>query len=118
MWLRHDLLATDALKRIRQYNRGRIETEMIQIIADIMQLKELGEFSFCIGDMVTMLNIRSVKCEPSNVRKVLQSNWKLEPSPQPIYTTTYHLELSGDISENSKTGRYYRITREQLDSFL
>ena len=118
MWFRHDLLETDALKRIRQYNRGRVELEMIQMITDIMYLKELEQFSFCVGDMVTMLNNRSVKCEPSMVRQILQGRWNLSPSPDPIHSTTYSMDINGDVVEAYKTGRFYRITRSRLKEMM
>jgi hypothetical protein len=118
MWFRHDLLETDALKRIRQYNRGRVELEMLQVISDIMHIKELEQVSFCVGDMVAMLNNRSVKCEPSAVRQVLQGRWHLSPSPNPVYSTTYNLEVSGEVIESCKTGRFYRITRSRLNEIL
>jgi Predicted ATPase len=118
MWFRHDLLETDALKKIRQYNRGRIETEMLQIITDIVQIKDLEQFSFCVGDMVAMLNNRSVKCEPSSVRQILQGRWNLAPSPEPIHSTTYSIDFNGDVFENYKTGRFYRISRSRLEEIL
>jgi hypothetical protein len=118
MWFRHELLETDALKRIRQYNRGRVETEMIQVISDIMFLKELEQFSFCVGDMVTMLNSRSVKCEPSAVRQILQGRWNLLPSPNPIHSTTCNIDTNGEVVETYKTGRFYRIKKSRLNDFL
>ena len=118
MWFRHDLLVTDALKRIRRYNRGRVESEMIHLITDIMHIRELEEFSFCVSDMVTMLHNRSMKCEPSQVRYVLQSRWSLEPNPQPVYYVTYSMEFSGEVVETRKTGRFYHITRSRLNELL
>jgi hypothetical protein len=118
MWFRHDLLETDALKRIRQNNRGRVELEMTQIITDIMCLKELEQFSFCVGDMVTMLNNRSVKCEPSIVRQILQGRWSLAPSPEPVHSTTYSMDMNGEVAETYKTGRFYRVTRCRLKEFM
>jgi len=118
MWFRHDLLETEALKRIRQHNRGRIEMEMIQIIADIIHIKELEQFSFCVGDMVTMLNNRSVKCDPSSVRQVLQGRWNLTPSPYPIHSTTYSIDVNGEVVQTCKTGRFYRITCSRLNEIL
>ena len=118
MWFCHDLLETDALKQIRQYNRGRVETEMLQIVADIMHLKELEQFSFCVGDLVAMLNNRSVKCDPSSVRQVLQGRWNLSPSPAPIHATTYCMDINSEVIETYKTGRFYSITRSRLKEIL
>jgi len=118
MWFRHDLLETEALKRIRQNNRGRIETEMLQIIADIVHIKELEAFSFCVGDMVTMLNNRSVKCDPSAVRQILQGRWNLTASPTPVYSATYGIDVNGEVAETCKTGRFYSITRSRLEEIM
>ena len=118
MWFRHDLLVTDALKRIISYNKGKIETEMLHIISDIMLQRELPEFSFCVVDMVEMLDQRKLKIEPSPVRRILQNRWRLKPSEKPFYYTTYKIKYDGTLMEEHKTGRAYTVDREKLDSIL
>lgn len=51
MWFNSKLLFTAALKQIIDYNRGRVEIEMLLIINDIMQLKELEVLYFCVNEI-------------------------------------------------------------------
>jgi hypothetical protein len=48
MWFRHDLLVTDALRRIITHNRGKVENEMIHIISDLMQIQLINKFSLSV----------------------------------------------------------------------
>jgi hypothetical protein len=68
--------------------------------------------------MVNILNSRSVKCDPSAVRQILQGRWNLTPSPEPIYSTTYSIDVSGEVIETYKTGRFYRVTRSRLKEMM
>lgn len=117
MWFRHDLLITDALRRIIQYNRGKVETEMLNIIAEIMQIKELDEFLFCIGDMIGMLQLRSMKVEATQVRRILQTKWGLLPETTTYYKS-YRFVYDDEIQEKMKSSRVYRVTKLKLEEIM
>lgn len=90
MWFRADLLVNDALRKIINHNRNKTESEMLHIIAEIMEIERLDEFVFCIGDMAYMLEVRGLRCEHNHLRKILQLNWALRPN-EPRYYTSYRL---------------------------
>ncbi|MDR2948336.1 MAG: DUF5906 domain-containing protein [Prevotella sp.] len=117
MWFRHDLLITDALRQIIQYNRSKVEIEILNIISEIIQVKKIDTFRFCIGDMMNMLGLRQVRTESGQVRKVLQNKWGLQPEP-PAYYTAYYFACDDEILEKKKTSRIYTVTKESLDKLI
>jgi Predicted ATPase len=117
MWFRHDLLVTDALRKIIQFNRGNVEIEMLNLISEIMQIKELETYSFCVNDMLDMLNHLTIKAEPTQIRRILQENWGVMPENATRYTA-YIFGGSSDILEIKKTARIYRIARKNVDELM
>ncbi|MDR2918206.1 MAG: DUF5906 domain-containing protein [Tannerella sp.] len=117
MWFRHDLLVTDALRKIIQYNRGKVEIEMLNIISEIMQIKEMEIYSFCVNDILDMLTRISMKTEPTQIRRILQDKWGLSPEGSTRYTA-HVFGSNNDILEIKKTARIYRISRKQIDEVM
>lgn len=117
MWFRHDLLVTDTLRKIIQYNRSKVEIEMLNIISEIMQVKQLDVFRFCIGDMNNMLQLRQLKAEGGQIRKILQNKWELQPQ-EPTYYIAFYFAYDDEILEKRKTSRIYSITKDILDKLM
>ena len=117
MWFRHDLLVTDPLRKIIQFNRGNIEIEMLNLISEIMQIKELDTYSFCVKDILDMLARLTIKTEPTQIRRILQENWGLVPENSTRYTA-FIFSGSSDILEIKKTARIYLISREKVDKLM
>lgn len=117
MWFRHDFLTTDALRKIILYNRSKVEIEMLNIISEIVQAKQLDIYRFCIGDMMNMLGFRQLKAESGQIRKILQNKWELQPEA-PTYYTAYYIAFDDEILEKKKTSRIYTISKEMLDELM
>ncbi len=117
MWFRNDLLVTDALRKIIHYNKGKVETEMQYIILEIMEIKELDEYKFCVTDIHDMLMRISMKTDTIQIRRILQDKWKLQPDKTTRYTA-YVLGANNDILEIQKSARIYRISRQYLDEIM
>lgn len=117
MWFRNDLLVTDALRKIIQYNRGKVETEMLNLILEIMQIKELNEYKFCVTDIHDMLIRISMKTDTIQIRRILQDKWKLVPDNTTRYTA-YIFGANNDVLEIQKSARIYRISRQSLDEIM
>lgn len=60
MWFRPDLIRTSALKKVKDYYRNRLESEMLNIIIEILESKELKEISFSLSDVRDWLNKKVV----------------------------------------------------------
>ncbi len=117
MWFSHDLLVTDALKKIIQFNRGKVETEILNIIVEIMQVKELDEFLFTMKDMLSMLYLASTKTETPQVRRILQDKWRLTLEP-PTYYRAYFFGGDEEIQERMKSARIFRVSKQKLNEIL
>ncbi len=118
MWFAPSLLHTEALRKIIRSNRNRLEIEMHELILDIMESVGTDTFSFCPNDILVLLVNTQVKAEKHQVRKVLQECWKLVPAQNGLTYTTYQLNYNRECryEPTRRVGRYYTITREQLES--
>ena len=118
LWFRADLYFTPALHRIINHNRGKVENEMLIVVCDILlQLRE-DTYIFCVSDMAAMLELRQLKAEHSQIRKVLQDNWNLSPAANTVRYTSHRFTYDGDIFSSSRTGRVYTVTKSQIDKML
>lgn len=117
MWFNPMLLHTAALQRIIRSNRNRLEIEIFELILDIMESVGINSFSFCLNDMLSLLINTQVKAEKHQVRKVVQDCWKLTPGHNTLTYTTYQVDYTRDChySPIRRTGRFYTITKEQLE---
>ena len=117
MWFDNKMLITDALRKIINHNRNRVENEMLQILQEIIDVKKGEDYRFCIADMAWMLDMRGHKCDHSYIRRVLQQHWHLKPS-ESIYYTSERLAYDGSLDRTSRTGRCYTITKDKLSEIM
>ena len=118
MWFAPSLLHTEALQKIIRSNRNRLEIEMCELILDIMESVGTDTFSFCHNDILLLLVHSQVKVEKHQVRKVLQECWKLTPASNGLTYTTYQFNYNRECRYEpiKRVGRFYTVTREQLES--
>ncbi|MCS2336411.1 DUF5906 domain-containing protein [Bacteroides sp. BFG-606] len=118
MWFAPSLLHTEALQRIIRSNRNRLETEMYELILDIMANMGVDTFSFCPEDILRLLANIYVKAEKYQVRRVLQECWKLRPAHNTLTYTTYQVDYNRECrySPVRKTGRFYTVTKVFLET--
>ena len=118
MWFAPKLTFTPALQRIIRSNRNKIELEMSELCLEVMEQMAVTEFSFCINDMVCLLNNTSCKADKSQVRRIVQDIWKLSPASNTLTYLTYQMDYNSlrNYSPIKRTGRYYTVTKEQLTS--
>ena len=118
MWFAPSLLHTEALQRIIRSNRNRFETEMYELILDIMANMGVDTFSFCPEDILHLLANTYVKAEKYQVRRVLQECWKLKPAHNTLTYTTYQVDYNRECrySPVRKTGRFYTVTKVFLET--
>ena len=118
MWFAPKLIETEALRKIIRSNRNRLEIEMADLLLDIMAKMEVETVSFCLNDIIPLLVCSQVKAEKPQVRKVLQECWKLTPAPNGLTYTTYqgNYNRSCHYEPIKRVGRFYTVTREQLES--
>jgi hypothetical protein len=73
MWFTPEQITTRALKRVKKYNRNKLEVEMAQILLNIVDQKELSEVCFCLSNMQEWLQKKGFRGYDSNsIKKVFQ----------------------------------------------
>jgi hypothetical protein len=118
MWFRHDLLVTDALRKIINHNRGKVENEMLTVISELMQIQDSEEYLFSVNDLFDMVRRNAISTDTNQIRKILQDKWQLQPKP-PTYYTAYIFGCNGEIlSFPGKTARVYCISQKQLEEMM
>ncbi len=118
MWFAPEQIATDALRRIIRCNRNRLEVEMSELFLEVMENTQTDSLQFCLNDAIALLQCNHVKAEKHLVRKIVQDNWKLQPSENALTYTSYEYTYnnSGHYSPTKRVGRFYTVTRDKLNS--
>ncbi len=115
MWFRPEQIVTSALKRVKKYNRNKLEVEMAQILLTIVDQKELREICFSLSDMQEWLQKKGFRGYDTNsIRKVLQETWELTPSENSNSYIQYRLSSDGSIYEYNYKGRYYKLSQNEV----
>lgn len=115
MWFRPEQLTTPALKRIKRYNRNKLEVEMAQLLLFLLDQREAEEICFCVADMQDWLSKKGIRgYDSNNIRRVLQEEWKLKPSENSNAYLLYRLGGDGNIFECNQKGRFYRLSQKEV----
>ena len=116
MWFSPKQTETAALLKIIRCNKSKYEVEAAELIKEIMECMEIDSFSFCLNDL---LNLSQVRIDKHWLRKIVTEDWKLTPAPNGLTYTTYLFACNKErrFEPIRRVGRYYTITRKQLDEF-
>lgn len=119
MWFSPKQTETAALLKIIRCNKSKYEVEAVELIKEIMECMEIDSFSFCLNDLLILLNLSQVRIDKHWLRKIVTEDWKLTPAPNGLTYTTYLFACNKErrFEPIRRVGRYYTITRKQLDEF-
>lgn len=119
MWFSPKQTETAALLKIIRCNKSKYEVEAAELIKEIMECMEIDSFSFCLNDLLILLNLSQVRIDKHWIRKIVTEDWKLAPAPNGLTYTTYLFACNKErrFEPIRRVGRYYTITRKQLDEF-
>lgn len=119
MWFSPKQTETAALLKIIRCNKSKYEVEAAELIKEIMECMEIDSFSFCLNDLLILLNLSQVRIDKHWLRKIVTENWKLTPAPNGLTYTTYLFACNKErrFEPIRRVGRYYTVTRKQLDEF-
>lgn len=119
MWFSPKQTETAALLKIIRCNKSKYEVEAAELIKEIMECMEIDSFSFCLNDLLILLNLSQVRIDKHWLRKIVTEDWKLAPDPNGLTYTTYLFACNKErrFEPIRRVGRYYTITRKQLDEF-
>lgn len=119
MWFSPKQTETAALLKIIRCNKSKYEVEAAELIKEIMECMEIDSFSFCLNDLLILLNLSQVRIDKHWLRKIVTEDWKLASAPNGLTYTTYLFACNKErrFEPIRRVGRYYTITRKQLDEF-
>lgn len=119
MWFSPELLYTPALQSIIRGTRNKVERELSESLLEIMDTVGMDKFSFCLKDILSLLDYFRIKADKSQIRRIVQEEWKLEAAPNSLTYITYQPDYSRpeQYSPKKGTGRFYTVTRDFLKSF-
>lgn len=119
MWFSPKQTETAALLKIIRCNKSKYEVEAAELIKEIMECMEIDSFSFCLNDLLILLNLSQVRIDKHWLRKIVTEDWKLTPAPNGLTYTAYLFACNKErrFEPIRRVGRYYTITRKQLDEF-
>lgn len=119
MWFSPKQTETAALLKIIRCNKSKYEVEAAELIKEIMECMEIDNFSFCLNDLLILLNLSQVRIDKHWLRKIVTEDWKLTPAPNGLTYTTYLFACNKErrFEPIRRVGRYYTVTRKQLDEF-
>jgi hypothetical protein len=119
MWFTPGQIQTTALLRLIKRNRSRVELELMESIQHVMDVKELSQLCFCTGDALNWLAVRGLRgIDSAQVKRVLQAEWSLKPSPNSNSYARYTLLSDCSVFESQHRGRYYQISQQQLEKMM
>lgn len=119
MWFDKEQIRTPALQRLIKRNRSRVELELTESLQHIMDARELSKICFCTGDALNWLSVRGLRnIDSAQVKRVLQTDWGLKPSPNSNSYTRYTLLSDSSVFESQHRGRFYQISQEHLDKLM
>ena len=116
MWFRPEQITTPALKKVKRYNRNKLEVEMSQILLFILDSKEtIKEICFCLSDMQDWLIKKGFRgYDSGSIKRVLQDEWKLHPSDNSNSYQQYRILGDGTIYEYTQKGRFYKLSEKEI----
>ena len=117
MWFTPEQLCTEALIKIKNRFRNKIETELLNIIMEMMDGFELDCFCFTNKDAIELLKSNNIKATRTDIQRVVD-NWKIKPSDNAFNYVTYKYDSSGIAYEAHPKGRFYSMKRSDVAELL
>lgn len=115
MWFMPGQIATPALKKVKAYNRNKLEVEIASVLMTLMDQKdEVEEVCFCVSDVQSWLKMKGFNYDSNNIRRILQEHWKVTPSANSNAYLQYRISLDGSIYEYNHKGRFFRLSKEEI----
>lgn len=113
MWFTPEQLCTESLLRIKRRFRNKIESELSDIITEMMDGFELDCFCFTNKDAIELLKSNNIKATRADIKLVID-NWNIEATDNTYSYVTYKYDSSGIAYESHLRGRFYSIKRSDI----
>ncbi len=118
MWFTPKQIKTDALKRLVQNNRNRVEKELATILLDAMEQFDINEIHLCPLDALQLLNRTRIKTDLTQLRRLLKRDWKLENKDHSLSYQKLVIWQDASMQLLDAKGRYFTVEKSfLLDNF-
>lgn len=111
MWFAADQIETNALRKLVQHNRNRIEKELANLLLMVMENNDLEQLDLCPLDALGALSRTRFRTDITQIRKILKKDWKLENQPNSNKYQRFAIWGDGSTSFVDGKGRYFTITK-------
>jgi hypothetical protein len=114
MWFTPQQIKTKALQKLVKYSSSKFESELANVLLNIMENLDVETLDFCFTDLQNILNKFRIKYDASEIKKIIRENWKLEQAKNSNQYEKITITNDLDFYQNSSKGRYYSVTRKFL----
>ena len=101
-------------------NRNRLETELAEMLREVMVATDCNEICYCLNDLLRLLTLSNVKAEKAQVRNIVIDNWKLTPASNALTYQCWDIDCTrpSGYSSTNRVGRFYRFSKSMLDNLF
>lgn len=117
MWFAPEDLTTESLIRIKRRFRNKVESELLEIITEILDNHDIEDFHFTNKDAIELLRSNNVRVNRGEVKRILD-NWHLRIQDNAYNYIAYKYDSSGIVYQLPLKGRYYSINKSEISSIL
>ncbi|MCK0158978.1 hypothetical protein MWU65_17480, partial [Cellulophaga sp. F20128] len=114
MWFSAQQIKTQALTRLVQNNRNRVEKELASILLSVIEKFDLDVVDICPMDALLALNKTRVKTDLTQLRKLLKTDWKLSNQENSNKYQKFVIWTDGDMTLIDAKGRYFTVEKDFL----
>lgn len=116
MWFHPHLLHTAALDKIIAASRNRTEVDIAEMLMDIMVTENVDQMSFCVADLIALMDHFKIKADKSQIRHILNNVWNLPHASNALSYQTYEVNYMESTHFGLKCGigRFYTVTRDKI----
>ncbi|WP_251009893.1 DUF5906 domain-containing protein [Tenacibaculum dicentrarchi] len=111
MWFKPSEIKTEALKKLINFNKNRVEIELMNTIIEIIESFEIDEFHFIISDLQNLLSKTPYNETKTQLKNIIKEDWKLEPAKNSLKYRRFNISNQGTIYEDTNKGRYYTLKK-------
>ena len=114
MWFTREQIKTDALTNLIRHNCNKQETELSNMLINIIEVLNVEVLDFTLSDLQNALNKFRIKYDATEIRRIIRKKWCLQQQENPNKYEKVFVTQDLDIGFNPSKGRFYSISRQFL----
>ena len=114
MWFTPKQIKTNALHRLVQNNRNRVERELATILLGAMEQFDSNEVHLCPLDALQLLNRTRIKTDLTQLRRLLKKDWRLENKDNSLSYQKLVIWQDASMHLVDAKGRYFTVEKSFL----